>query len=63
MVSSDENSWWKAFAQNVQPGHVEQVRDRPLACNGHAPAEGLINKQHFRHNFSLCKVTSSTESC
>lgn len=38
VVASDEQGRWKVFSQNVQPGHVQEVRDGLLAGDGHAPA-------------------------
>ena len=38
MVASNEQGWRKVFCQNVQPGHVEEIRDGFFAGNGHAPA-------------------------
>lgn len=39
MVASNEQGGWKVLCQNVQPGHVEEVRDA-LTSNGHTPAGG-----------------------
>lgn len=38
MVASDEQGWWKILCQDVQPGHVEVIRDRFFAGDGQAPA-------------------------
>lgn len=39
MVASNEQGGWKVLCQNVQPGHVEEVRDA-FTSNGHTPAGG-----------------------
>lgn len=44
MVASNEQRGWKVLCQNVQPGHVEEIRDRFLTSNGHAPAGGTGTK-------------------
>lgn len=38
MVASNEQGGWKVLCQSVQPGHVEEIRDRFLTSNGQAPA-------------------------
>lgn len=44
MVASNEQGGWKVLCQSVQPGHVEEIRDRFLTSNGHAPAGSKATK-------------------
>lgn len=37
MVASNEQGGRKVLCQNVQPGHVEEIRDGLLTSDGHAP--------------------------
>lgn len=51
VVASNEQGGWKVLCQNVQPGHVEEIRDRFLTSDGHAPAGSRKFKEYVRHCF------------
>lgn len=48
VVSSDQQRRWKVTCQDVQPGHIEIIRDRVFASDGEAPAGDCRYREQVR---------------